>query len=126
MQPKTRNLPTDRLQARSRATRFCGSRQMEVQALPPGSLLANIANIANIASTACVPSQAPFPQVSFKWKLEKTGLHGAYPPDPLSAPKLSNYSNGITEFIHVKTNPTDTAQYKNLLYQKEGKGQNNG
>lgn len=60
MQPKTRNLPTDRLQARSKATRFCGSRQMKVQALPPGSLL------AHIASTACVPSQAPFTQVSFR------------------------------------------------------------
>ena len=36
-----------------------------------------------IASTACVPSQAPFSQVSSKRKLEQTGLHGAYPPDPL-------------------------------------------
>lgn len=40
-----------------------------------------------IASTACVPSQAPFPQVSSKWKLAKIGLHGAYPPDPLKSKK---------------------------------------
>ena len=38
-----------------------------------------------IASTACVPSQAPFPQVSTKRKLAEIGLHGAYPPVPLKA-----------------------------------------
>jgi hypothetical protein len=36
-----------------------------------------------IASTACVPSQAPFSQVSPKRKLEKIGLQGEYPPNPL-------------------------------------------
>ena len=40
-----------------------------------------------IASTACVMTQAPFSQVSFKRKLEKIGLQRAYPPDPLSASK---------------------------------------
>ncbi|EEU99356.1 hypothetical protein ROSINTL182_08769 [Roseburia intestinalis L1-82] len=40
-----------------------------------------------IASTACVPSQAPFPQVPVIQKLDKIGLQWAYPPDPLSKTK---------------------------------------
>lgn len=83
-------------------------------------------NLPKIASTACVPSQAQFPQVSSKWKLEKVGLHGAYPPDPLCTPKLSNYSTGISEFLRSKTTPQDTAYYEIFFINKEGKGQSNG
>ena len=110
-------------------------------------------NLPKIASTACVPSQArksaspiavatfakmrmqafshgslfaQFSKVSSKWKLEKVGLHGAYPPDPLCTPKLSNYSTGISEFLHSKSTPPDTAYYKIFFINKEGKGQSNG
>ena len=44
-------------------------------------------NLPKIASTACVPSQAPFPQVPAIQKLEKIGLQWEYPPDPLMLPK---------------------------------------
>ena len=44
-------------------------------------------NLPKIASTACVPSQAPFPQVSPQRKLEEIGLQWEYPPDPLMLQK---------------------------------------
>lgn len=50
-----------------------------------------------IASTACGRPQAPFSQVSSKWKLAKIGLQGEYPPDPLLH---QNYKLLCKHFYH--------------------------
>lgn len=79
-----------------------------------------------IASTACVPSQAPFSQVSSEWKLEKTGLQGAYPPGPLFAAKISNYPTGISDFFTLIKTHRRKRHIKNFLFKKEREGLSNG
>lgn len=79
-----------------------------------------------IASTACVPSQAPFSQVSSEWKLEKTGLQGAYPPGPLCAAKISNYPTGISDFFTLIKTHRRKRHIKNFLFKKEREGLSNG
>ena len=73
------------------------------------------------ASTACVPSQAPFAQVSLKRKPKQNGLQGAYPPDPLDVPKSINHPIGISGFLRSKNTSPDTAYcqfFYKILYRK--------
>ena len=62
-----------------------------------------LGNLPKIASTACVPSQAPFPQVPAIQKLEKIGLQWAYPPDPLMLPKSVIAKPEFLILVHKNT-----------------------